>query len=296
MRFEKIKKQFPALRKNEPLKNHCTFRVGGPAKFFYELKNIEELPSLVEFAEENSIKYKIIGRGTNVLFTDKGFGGLIIKNLSNNCRMEGEKIICDSGAVLAQIIRLSVENGLTGMEPLYGIPGTVGGAIWGNAGVPETCICDFVEKISVFCIDDGFYEIFKNDLKRAYRWTSLQESDDVILQAHLRLKKIAAGKSEKLLQQIARIRSGKQPAGYSAGSFFKNPSSNSPAGMLIDKAGLKGARIGDAEISPKHANFFMNCGNATADEILALAQKAQKKVKEKFGVDLQMEVKIIGDL
>lgn len=296
MLFEKLKERFPDIRQNEPLKNHCTFRVGGPADFFYELTNIEEIPELITFAEENSIPYHIIGRGTNVLFTDKGFRGLIIKNLSNEFRVDGEEISANSGVLLSQIIRLGIDNDLCGLEPLYGLPGTIGGAVWGNVGIPGTEMKQFVKKVVLFNASDGVREIPAQEISFQYRKTSLQNAPDIIMHVVLRLQKGLQKASKELMKKIDEIRRGKQPIGYTAGSFFKNPSPEKPAGWLIDQAGLKGTRIGDAEISAKHANFFMNTGHATALQILELAELAKIKVKEKFSIDLEMEVKIIGDL
>lgn len=296
MAFEKLKELFPKVRREESLKNHSTFRVGGPADFFYELTNIEELAVLVAFAEENTLPYRIIGRGTNVLFTDKGFRGLIIKNLTKEMRVEDTQIVADSGVLLSQIIRMCVDNNLRGLEHLYGLPGSIGGAVWGNAGVPGTEICSFVKKLILFNASDGVREIPGSEVFFDYRHTGLQESRDIVLRVVLELQKGQAHESKELMKQIDVIRRGKQPIGFSAGSFFKNLSREKSAGYLIDKAGLKGMRIGDSEISLKHGNFFMNLGNATASQILELAAVAQKKVKEKFGIDLEMEVKIIGDL
>lgn len=293
---QKLKKRFPKMREHEPLKNHCTFRVGGPADFFYELANVEEIPELVTFAEENTIPYRIIGRGTNVLFTDKGFRGLIIKNLTKTCTVADNEIAADSGVLLSQIIRLSVDNHLSGLEPLYGLPGTIGGAVWGNAGIPNVETGSFVKQATLFNVSDGVREMKRNEIEFRYRSTSLQNSSDIVMRVILHLKKGEAAKSKELMKKIDEIRRGKQPVGFTAGSFFKNPSPEKPAGYLIDQIGMKGKQIGDAEISPKHANFFMNRGNATASEILELAQLAQEKVKERFGIDLEMEVKIIGDL
>lgn len=296
MLFEKIKKQFPLIRQNELLKNHCSFRVGGPADYFYELKNIEELPPLITLAEENSIPYKIIGRGTNILFTDKGFRGLIIKNITNSCIVNDNEIFADSGVILTQIIPLSIDNNLSGLETLYGIPGTIGGAVYGNAGVLGTEIGAFVKNLTLFNVSDGVKEISGNDVKFSYRWSSLQETHDIILHVVLKLNPAPKTPPTKLLKQINEIRRGKQPTGYSAGSFFKNPSPDKPAGYLIDQAGLKGFTVGNAQISPLHANFFINLGKASASDILALMKHAQEKVKEKFKIELEPEVKIIGEL
>ena len=301
MAFEKLKKIFPGLREKEPLKNHCTFRVGGPADLFYELKDIEEIPPLITMAEENAVPYRIIGRGTNVLFTDKGFRGLIIKNLSKNCSVDvgGAQITADSGVLLAQIIRLAIDNHLSGLEPLYGLPGSIGSAVWGNAGVPNCEIGGFVKSATLFNVTDGVREVNggkDGGIDFQYRRTSLQSSRDIVMSVVLALSKGAANQSKELMKKIDEIRRGKQPVGYTAGSFFKNPSKEKPAGLLIDQAGLKGRSLGGAQISPKHGNFFMNTGNATSSEILKLAGLTATAVKEKFGIDLEFEVKIIGEI
>lgn len=294
--LQKLKERFPALHEGELLKNHCTFRVGGKANLFYELKNIEELPALITLMEESEIPYKIIGRGTNVLFTDKGFRGIIIKNLTSGLRVEGDFITADSGVLLSQIVRASVENHLTGLEPLYGLPGSIGGAVHGNAGIPNTEIGSFVREVTLFNVGDGVRAVAAEEISFRYRASSIQESRDLIMQVKLELKKGNSEHSKDLMKRVDEIRRGKQPMGFTAGSFFKNPSREQPAGFLIDQVGLKGYAINDAKISEKHANFFMNAGHAKFSELLALAKLAQQKVKEKFGIELEIEVKIIGDL
>ncbi|PJC36713.1 UDP-N-acetylenolpyruvoylglucosamine reductase [Candidatus Peregrinibacteria bacterium CG_4_9_14_0_2_um_filter_53_11] len=295
MMFEKIKNAFPKIRENEPLKQHCTFRVGGPADLFYELKNIDELPELIRLAEEASLPYKIIGRGSNCLFTDAGFRGLIVKNVSTTIRVEPPYIYADGGAVLALVLRAAVEHNLAGLEPLFGLPGSIGAAVWGNAGVPGTEVGQFVESVELFNPREGVRTVPAAEIKFDYRHTSLQDGDDIVMRVKLKLKPGAESRSKEEMLVINEIRRGKQPAGMTAGSFFKNPSKDKPAGWLIDQAGLKGEQLGGAQISPKHANFFMNTGSATADELIKLSQKAQNKVKEDFGIDLHSEVKIIGE-
>jgi UDP-N-acetylmuramate dehydrogenase len=210
--------------------------------------------------------------------------------------VEGEEIMANSGVLLSQIIRLSVDNNLSGLEPLYGLPGSLGGAVWGNAGIPGTEIGNFVKKVVFFNVGDGVREITSDEISFQYRKTSLQDAPDIIMHIVLALQKGQRDASKERMKKIDEIRRGKQPMGYTAGSFFKNPSPEKPAGWLIDQVGLKGKRFGDAEISSKHANFFMNTGHATASQILELAQLAKIKVKEKFSINLEMEVKIIGDL
>lgn len=295
MLFETLKKAFPRMKTGELLKNHCTFRVGGPADYFYELFNVEELPQLITLANENQIPYVIFGRGSNVIFLDDGFRGLIIKNLSNRLNIQNDEITADSGVLLSEIIRKSVLADLTGLEPLYGLPGTIGGAIFGNAGVPGTEVSDFLKTVRAFNMEEGIHTHGRGQLDFSYRTSTFKKENlkDAIMKIILKLKKGDQNISKTRMKEIDGIRRGKQPTGYTCGSFFKNPSKEKSAGMLIEKAGLKGKRIGGAEISLKHANFFMNVADASACDILALRDLAKKTVLEKFGIILQEEVRII---
>ncbi|PIQ78574.1 UDP-N-acetylenolpyruvoylglucosamine reductase [Candidatus Peregrinibacteria bacterium CG11_big_fil_rev_8_21_14_0_20_46_8] len=294
--YEKLKKSFPKIREQELLAKHSTFRVGGPADLFYELTDIEALPELVTTAEKLDIPYRIIGRGTNILFTDKGYRGLIIKNVTNGLKVQGTTIYADSGVLLAQIVQQSVKHHVTGLEPLFGLPGSIGAAVWGNAGVPQCEIGSFVKEIELYKPKDGRRTLQANEIDFRYRHTSLQEMPEIILRVQLALFQGDAQQSKEMMKLINQIRIGKQPTGYTCGSFFKNPAPDTSAGMLIDQAGLKGTKIGGAEISQKHANFFLNSENASAQNILDLKNLAQKRVKEKFKIDLEPEVKIIGEL
>lgn len=300
MNFEKIKNELPDIRLNEGLKSHSTFRVGGPADLFFEARTKESLMHAVSLAHRETIPYVIIGRGTNILFTDKGFRGMIIKNLASDISVSGNYIHADGGALWAQIVNEAVKHNLTGVEPLYGLPGTIGAAVWGNAGVPAVETGSLVRSIEVFNPHDGLRTIDLRTqpqrLSFEYRHTSLQDSIDIVVSVVLELKPGNAEESKKLMKEINQVRLAKQPIGFSAGSFFKNPSKDTPAGMLIDQAGLKGFSAGDAEISTKHGNFFINKGNATFRDIMALKDAATGAVKEKFGIELQMEARVIGEL
>ncbi|MBP9718184.1 UDP-N-acetylmuramate dehydrogenase [Candidatus Gracilibacteria bacterium] len=296
MDFQRILTAFPRLKQNELLKNHCTFRVGGPADLFFEWFKKDDLPALLQFAQRDGIPYKVIGKGTNTLFTDKGFRGLIIKNMTNGLQIIGNDVIADSGVLLGQVIKAAVERGLTGLEPLYGVPGSIGAAVWGNAGVPKAQTGNFLKRLTVYNPHTGAVgPVPREVVEIEYRHTSLQDSDDIIMDVTLGLSKGSTETSKEHMKEVDEIRRGKQPTGYTAGSFFKNPSLEQPAGWLIDQVGLKGKQIGGAQISPKHANFFMNTGTATAADILALRDLAVEEVQKKFGITLEMEVKIVGE-
>ena len=300
MNFEKIKITFPEIRENEGLKSHSTFRVGGVADLFFEARTKESLIGIIAFAYNEKIPYILIGRGTNCLFTDKGVRGLVIKNLTSAITIDGNFIHADSGALWAQIVNEAVKHNLSGAEPLYGLPGTIGAAVWGNSGVPAVETGSLVRSVDVFNPINGIrtIDIRKNPqaIKFSYRHTSLQNSSDIVVAVTLELKHGNAEESKKLMKEINEARLAKQPIGFSAGSFFKNPSKEKPAGMLIDQVGLKGFSIGDAEISTKHGNFFINKSNATFADIIALRDTAIKAVKEKFGITLQMEARVIGEV
>jgi len=290
---EKQLEKIHLLRRNEPLFKHSTFRVGGNADFFYEAKTTDELSNIILAAEHDRISYRIIGRGTNILFRDEGYRGLIVKNLTSTLLFEGSKVVADSGVLLSQIVQQSVKNNLTGLEPLHGLPGSIGAAVWGNAGVPNCEISKFVDSIEVFSFTDGRQILLSSQIDFEYRATSLQKTSDVILKVNLYLSKGDFQKSKDAMILINKARLAKQPLGFTCGSFFKNPSADKSAGMLIDQCGLKGRRIGGAEISQKHANFFLNVNNASASDILALAKLAEEEVFKKFGINLEKEVKIV---
>lgn len=299
MNIEKIKIDFPRIKLNEPLKQHSTFRVGGPADLFFEAQSKEDLMAIISMAAAEKIPYKIIGRGTNCLFTDKGYRGLIIKNLASKIIVTGNFIEVESGALWAQVLNEAIKHSLTGMEALYGLPGSIGAAVWGNAGVPGVETANFVRTVDLFNPHEGLRTIDlrkkPKDILFEYRHTSLQDSPETVVAALLELKPGNAEESKALMKKINETRLAKQPIGFSAGSFFKNPNKEQSAGMLIDQAGLKGTKIGGAEISTKHGNFFLNSGNATFADICALRDLAVKTVQEKFGITLEMEAKIIGD-
>lgn len=283
---------------NEALSQYCTFRIGGPADFFAIAKNTEELLEAVKFAKEKAIPYFIIGSGTNILFDDKGFRGLIIKNQSQNITAEDDKITADAGVPISQLLEKSLKNNLSGLEKWAGLPGTVGGAVYGNAGCNGLETKDILTKAQI--LDPKTDETKEADNKYfnfAYRYSKLKESDEILLNATFKLEKqsISPEEQQKITEEIQKNRVEKQPPGFSSGSFFKNPSPDKPAGMLIDQAGLKGKTIGKAQISEKHANFILNLGGATSEDIKNLAKLAKQEIKTKFNINLKEEVQIFSE-
>jgi len=308
------------IRKNVSLKAYSTFKIGGRAKYFTVVKNTEEISKAISLAKEKKIPFFILGGGSNVLFSDNGFEGLVIKIQNSNLKIQNEnsklKIICGAGFPLMKLVFKSSEIGATGLENLAGIPGTLGGAIWGNAGAFGREIGDLVEKVKILEVGSSkikIKELKNKDCEFGYRDSIFKKKKNcIILEATLRLKKGNKKEIEEKIKEILKLRKEKQPLEFpSAGSVFKNiPAKNLPkkikekfkdkikngflsAGILIDMAGLKGYRIGGAKISQKHANFIVNLGKAKAKEVLELIKLIKREVKRKFGVKLKEEIQII---
>ncbi|MCK9186337.1 UDP-N-acetylmuramate dehydrogenase [Candidatus Gracilibacteria bacterium] len=285
----KFTQTFPEGLIDEPLAKYCTLKVGGPADFFCKAKDIETLKNLISFAKENSLPYFLLSGGSNVLFDDKGFRGLTIKIDLKNIEIKDEEITADAGVIVALMMNKALASGLTGFEKWLGLPGTVGGAVRGNAGCNGLETKDILVKATLLNPETGEIHEEKTEyFGFDYRDSKIKHSNEIILNATFRLKK---GAPEK----IENPRVFTQPKGLSAGSFFKNPSPENPAGALIDKAGLKGTRIGNAQISDVHGNFIINLGGATSKDIKDLVSLAKTTVKEKFNINLEEEVKIVGE-
>ena len=290
MIFEEI----PDLKRDVTLSGYSTFSVGGPADFFVDVREVSLLPDILDAAREANIPTFILGGGSNVLFKDEGFRGLIIRLLADSIEIDGERMTIEAGARWPAIHRAAAEAQLTGLEAFQGLPGTMGGAVAGNAGCFGTETADVLESARIYDPESGEVLTWTcDDFDYRYRWSRLKEQPGVVLSATLKLATLQADTPEHDMDS-QRARLMKQPPGRSSGSFFKNPSSEQPAGMLIDQCGLKGLKIGGAQISPKHGNFFMNMGGATAADLLALRDRAVAAVQEKFGLTLKEEVVIVG--
>jgi len=310
--------QIEGIRKNVGLAEFTTFHMGGPADFFVEIRNVMMIPALVEACKSDGLPFFLLGWGSNVIFSDKGFRGLVIRNLAKNCaigeevvaagqpgsagyRPAGRLINADSGTLLSQVIQKSLQNGLIGLEKMVGIPGTIGGAVRGNAGAFGVETRHYFEKALIYDPESGkVSEQDRDYLNFSYRHSQLKDSPEIILKVALRL---VPGDSKQALEEVKQIltyRVGKLPQGYSAGSFFKNPSRNSigegvSAGQLIEECGFKGRHIGGAFISDKHANFLMNDGKATMLDVMELYTQIQKDVLQKFRIKLEREVVLVGE-
>lgn len=297
---KELQEQLPDMKFNEPLAKYCTFQIGGPADYFYQLKNMEILPFIVQFCHTNKIPLFIFGSGSNILFDDKGFRGLVVKIEANKISFDLKKkrVTADAGVLISKLINESINKGFSGLEKWIGLPGTVGGAVRGNAGCNGLEAKDFL--VYATLMDQTTGDVHEANTKYfhfEYRHSKVKETQEIVLNATFQLKtrKVSEEDQKEMMNKLRQTRAQKQPFGLTTGSFFKNPSPDKPAGMLIEEAGLKGKMVGKAQISDKHANFFLNKGGATAKDIIDLMKLAKKTVKSKFGITLEEEVQIVPE-
>ena len=280
---------------NESLKKHTTYGIGGPADLMIFPKSKQDLIKVIEIINENKIQLTILGSGSNVLVSDNGIRGAVIslKNSLKKIEVDDNILYAECGTMLGKIVKHAVKNNLIGLENLNGVPGTLGGALIMNAGAWGGEISENLIHVEVINSKSEIQKIQKKDLNFSYRQSSFNK-DDILLSAKFNLKKADKDIINENFIEAQSGRKKSQPLNKrSAGSLFKNPKNNS-AGKLLDEAGLKGFSIGDAKISEKHANFFINEGNATSKDMLMLIKKAHKEVKDKFNVNLSLEVKLMG--
>lgn len=288
----KLQKRFgKRLKFNEPMAKHTSFGIGGPADVFLQVENIAELKTALSLTP-----HFIIGNGTNLLVSDKGIRGGVIKLAGEFAKFsfDGTKVTSGAGVSLGQLISHTFHRGLSGLEFAVGIPGTVGGALFTNAGVKEQSIGDLVEQVELLSDKLEIITREKNELTFTYRKSDLPPGW-IILKAVFKLQRKPTAEIAKKVFELYINRRKTQPTGSrSAGSIFLNPAGKS-AGELIDQAGLKGTRIGGAGVSAIHANFIENVENATADDVLNLLEKIKSRVKERFGSELRPEIQFVGE-
>ena len=279
---------------NEPLSNHCSYGVGGIADIYIQPLSITSLINAFDIAKKHKAPIHILGNGTNVLFSDKGFRGVVIstKNLTS-IEVNGNIIQAECGAQIGSIINKSVERGLSGLEKLAGIPATVGGAVTMNASAFGTAVSDKLLSVTVF-ERDKITSYSHKDCDFGYRKSRFQVADAIILFVTFNLDDADESVVNKNCQQCLSLRKSIQPLGRSCGSVFRNTTKYS-AGQLIDMSGLKGKSIGGAFVSNKHANFILTQDGATAYDVFRLIKLIKKEVFEKFGIILQEEIKFIGE-
>ena len=281
----------------EPMKNHTTFRIGGPADALALPKTPEEVAEVVRFCHEHAQPYYVLGNGSNLLVSDEGYRGIVLQLYRNfnDIQVNGEMITVQSGAMLAAVARTAYQNGLTGLEFASGIPGPIGGAVVMNAGAYGGEMKHVLREVTVLTKEGEVLVIPAKALELGYRTSVIPKNGWIVLGAVLQLKK---GDPEQILARMEELkeqRITKQPLDLpSAGSTFKRPEGYF-AGKLIMDAGLRGFTVGGAQVSEKHCGFVVNRGNATAADVWELICEVKRRVKERTGVELEPEVKLLGD-
>lgn len=285
------------VRRDEPMKEHTTFRIGGPADYFVSPENAEQVRDIIAVCRKERIPWYVIGNGSNLLVGDKGYRGVIIQIYRNMNRIEvkGDRIYVQAGALLSKIGARALECALTGMEFAAGIPGTMGGAVVMNAGAYDGEIKDILSEATVLEPDGSIRVIPVDELAMGYRTSIVKEKEYIVLEAVLQLQSGNTEKIRERMEDLKKRRTDKQPLEFpSAGSAFKRREGYF-AGKLIMDTGLKGYRVGDAMVSEKHCGFVINAGCATAKDVRTLMDDVRDKVKEQFGVELEPEIKFLGD-
>ena len=286
--------------RDEPLARFTTMRVGGPADLFATVHNAFELRAIVRFARARELPYLVIGRGSDLVIADAGIRGLVICVRAEGSRIVGERYLAEAGVPMARAATETQKAGLTGLEFGLAIPGTVGGAVWANAGAHDGDVAGIIESARILAADGSETELPAQELGFAYRDSRFKHppsgvGPELVLEATFRLAPADPATIAGRLDDIRRWRREHQPLGLpSAGSVFRNPPGDS-AGRLIDAAGLKGLRIGGATVSEKHANFIVNDRKGTAADVRRLAERVRAEVLAKSGVELDFEIDFIGD-
>lgn len=300
--------------RDEPLARFTTMRVGGPADLFAIAHNAFELRGLLKFARSREIPHLLLGRGSNVIIADAGIRGLVIQNRAEGAEVRDDRLVAEAGLPMARAATLAQGAGLSGLEFGLAIPGTVGGAVWANAGAHGSDIAAILESAAVLLADGSEGRLSAVDCRFGYRdsrfkaWPGVSAAGgdaartrgvgpaEVVLGATLALAPADPATIRERLDEIRRWRQAHQPIGIpSAGSVFRNPAEGPSAGALIESLGLKGATEGGATVSPKHANFIVNDRRGTAADVRRLAERVRTEVARRAGVDLEFEVAFVGD-
>lgn len=282
---------------DEPMSRHTTFRVGGPAKFYVIPGNAEQIANVIRLCKEEGEPYYLIGNGSNLLVGDKGYDGVIIQIFRNmnEIVVDGNFIRIQAGALLSAVAAQALAHSLTGFEFASGIPGTFGGAVVMNAGAYGGEMKNVIKEVRVLTGDGEIVTLREDELELGYRTSIIAKNGYIVLDGVIELKKGQQEAIKEYMDELKERRIAKQPLEYpSAGSTFKRPEGYF-AGKLIDDAGLRGFRVGGAQVSEKHCGFVINRDKATAAEIAELMRQVKEKVKEAFGVELEAEVKRIGE-
>lgn len=285
------------VKQQEPMSRHTTFRIGGPADFYLCPHSTKEVQEIVEICKEEKLPYFVLGNGSNLLVSDRGYRGVVIqlwKNFSDitvkDCCIQAK-----AGALLSKVAAEALEAGLTGMEFASGIPGTIGGAAFMNAGAYGGEMKDIIKSVKVLDTQGEVRVLPKEELKMGYRTSIVKEKGYTVLSVELELTRGNQEEIRNTMEDLKERRTSKQPLEMpSAGSTFKRPEGYF-AGKLIMDSGLRGFSVGGAQVSEKHCGFVVNKGGATAMDVLNLIREVQRRVKEQFGVDLETEVRFLGE-
>lgn len=281
----------------EPMARHTTFRIGGPADYFVELGSIEQIRAAIQVCREENLPWFVLGRGSNLLVSDKGYRGVILSIYKDfqKTEIQGETVTVQAGVLLTTLSGKVLDASLTGLEFASGIPGTIGGAVVMNAGAYGGEMKDIVRKVTVLDQDGEVRTLTCGEMQFGYRTSLAKKKGYIVLGAELTLKQGEKEKIREEMQTLKAKRIEKQPLEFpSAGSTFKRPEGYF-AGKLIDDAGLRGFRVGGAQVAEKHCGFVINREQATAADVMELCRRVSGAVKEQFGVELEMEVKTIGN-
>lgn len=282
---------------DEPMKLHTSFRIGGPAALLLEVSSVDEIRKLINLFKENDVKYFIMGNGSNLLVSDNGYSGIVVKiaDTFNDVKIEGNYVKVQAGVLLSTLSKEIAREELIGFEFASGIPGTVGGAISMNAGAYDGEMKDCVESVKVLTVDGEILDLSNKEMNFGYRNSNVRIKNYIVLETVFKLDKGDKALIQEKTADFTNRRTSKQPLTLpSAGSMFKRPVGYY-AGKLIDDSGLRGVRIGDAQISEKHCGFVVNRGNATCKQVLELINMVQKVVRDGFSVELEAEVRYLGD-
>lgn len=280
----------------EPMSRHITFQTGGPADCLIEPENMQQLQEIQNYLRKEGISSFILGNGSNLLVSDKGYEGIVLQigNRMSGIQTEGGRIVCQAGAKLSQAAAAAMEHGLTGLEFAAGIPGTIGGGVVMNAGAYGGEMSQVVKYVTALSPEGELLELDRDALNFGYRRSIFKERPLIATQVVLELQQGDKAAVKARMQELSQKRREKQPLEFpSAGSTFKRPEGYF-AGELIMKAGLRGCQIGGARVSDKHCGFIINAGGASAADVMKLIQYVQQKVKETFGVELETEVVFLG--
>lgn len=285
------------IRVQEPMSRHTTFRAGGPTDYYVEPETRQELWAVLDLCRQWGMPYYILGNGSNLLVGDKGYRGVMVALGKSWAGVEAEgcRIRAGAGALLSAAARLALKESLTGMEFASGIPGTVGGAVVMNAGAYGSELSDVLGQVTVLTTEGQVQRLSSEELELGYRTSCVSSRKYVVLEAEFLLSAGEEAEIRHRMEELAAKRRARQPLEYpSAGSTFKRPPGYF-AGKLIEEAGLQGFSVGDAQVSEKHCGFVINRGEAAASDILMVCREVQRKVLEHSGVELELEVKLLGD-